>query len=161
MKKHNFSAGPSILPQEVLQEVSQSVLNFNDSGLSLIEISHRSKDFVDVIEEARELVLKLMNLNDDYSALFLQGGASLQFSMVPYNLLSINGKAAYTDTGTWAAGAIKEAKKVGNVDVLGSSKETNYSFIPKDYTVSKDYDYFHCTSNNTILKRMECRWYVT
>ena len=92
MKKHNFSAGPSILPQEVLQEVSQSVLNFNDSGLSLIEISHRSKDFVDVIEEARELVLKLMNLNDDYSALFLQGGASLQFSMVPYNLLSINGK---------------------------------------------------------------------
>ena len=138
MKKHNFSAGPSILPQEVLQEVSQSVLNFNDSGLSLIEISHRSKDFVDVIEEARELVLKLMNLNDDYSALFLQGGASLQFSMVPYNLLSINGKAAYTDTGTWAAGAIKEAKKVGNVDVLGSSKETNYSFIPKDYTVSKD-----------------------
>ena len=150
MKKHNFSAGPSILPQEVLQEVSQSVLNFNDSGLSLIEISHRSKDFVDVIEEARELVLKLMNLNDDYSALFLQGGASLQFSMVPYNLLSINGKAAYTDTGTWAAGAIKEAKKVGNVDVLGSSKETNYSFIPKDYTVSKDYDYFHCTSNNTI-----------
>lgn len=150
MKKHNFSAGPSILPQEVLQEVSQSVLNFNDSGLSLIEISHRSKDFVDVIEEARELVLKFMNLNDDYSALFLQGGASLQFSMVPYNLLSINGKAAYTDTGTWAAGAIKEAKKVGNVDVLGSSKETNYSFIPKDYTVSKDYDYFHCTSNNTI-----------
>jgi phosphoserine aminotransferase len=132
MKKHNFSAGPSILPQEVLQQAANAVLDFNGMGLSLIEISHRSKDFVAVMDEARAIVKRLMNLGDDYEVLFLQGGASLQFLMVPFNLLKINGKAAYTDTGTWASGAIKEGKKLGQIDVVASSKAENYSFIPKN-----------------------------
>ncbi|HBR12385.1 MAG TPA: 3-phosphoserine/phosphohydroxythreonine transaminase [Chryseobacterium sp.] len=151
MKKHNFSAGPSILPQEVFQKAAEAILDFNGMGLSLLEISHRSKEFVAVMDEARAIVKRLMNLGDDYEVLYLQGGASLQFLMVPMNLLTENGKAAYLDTGTWAAGAIKEAKKVGNVDVVASSKDANYSFIPKDYTVGSEYDYFHCTSNNTIF----------
>lgn len=151
MKKHNFSAGPSILPQEVFQQASEAILDFNGSGLSLLEISHRSKDFVAVMDEARAIVKRLMNLGDDYEVLYLQGGASLQFLMVPYNLLSVDGKAAYTNTGTWAAGAIKEAKMIGNVDVVATSKEANYSYIPKEYKVGSEYDYFHCTSNNTIF----------
>lgn len=151
MKKHNFSAGPSILPQEVFQKASEAILDFNGSGLSLLEISHRSKDFVAVMDEARAIVKRLMNLGDDYEVLYLQGGASLQFLMVPYNLLSVDGKAAYTNTGTWAAGAIKEAKMIGNVDVVATSKEANYSYIPKEYKVGSEYDYFHCTSNNTIF----------
>ncbi|MBP7498655.1 MAG: 3-phosphoserine/phosphohydroxythreonine transaminase [Chryseobacterium sp.] len=151
MKKHNFSAGPSILPQEVFQKASEAILNFNDSGLSLLEISHRSKDFVAVMDEARAIVKRLMNLGDDYEVLYLQGGASLQFLMVPFNLLSVDGKAAYTNTGTWAAGAIKEAKMIGNVDVVATSKEANYSYIPKEFKVGSEYDYFHCTSNNTIF----------
>ncbi|MFC6268802.1 3-phosphoserine/phosphohydroxythreonine transaminase [Frigoriflavimonas asaccharolytica] len=150
MKKHNFSAGPCILPQEVFQKSADAILEFNGSGLSLLEMSHRSKDFVAVMDEARAIVKRLMNLNDDYEVLYLGGGASMQFLMVAYNLLSTNGKAAYTNTGTWAANAIKEAKRFGNVDVVGSSKEENYSFIPKDYSVGSEYDYFHCTSNNTI-----------
>jgi len=150
MKKHNFSAGPSILPEEVFQKAAAAVLDFNGLGLSLLEISHRSKDFVAVMDEARAIVKRLMNLGDDYEVLYLQGGASLQFLMVPFNLLKVNGKAAYIDTGTWASGAIKEAKKLGNAEVVASSKEQNYSFIPKNYTVGSDYDYFHCTSNNTI-----------
>ncbi len=150
MKKHNFSAGPSILPQEVLQQSAEAILDFNGMGLSLIEISHRSKDFVAVIEEARTTIKRLMNLGDDYEVLFLQGGASLQFAMLPFNLMIIGGKAAYTDTGVWASGAIKEAKKLGTVDVVASSKEDQYAYIPKNYTVGSDYDYFHCTSNNTI-----------
>jgi len=149
-KKHNFSAGPCILPQEVFEKSAQAILDFNGIGLSLLEISHRSKDFVAVMDEARAIVKRLMNLGDDYEVLYLGGGASLQFAMVPYNLMKVGGKAAYLDTGTWAAGAIKEAKKVGTVDVVGSSKEENYSFIPKNYTVGSEYDYFHCTSNNTI-----------
>lgn len=149
-KKHNFSAGPSILPQEVFQKASEAILDFNNSGLSLLEISHRSKDFVAVMDEARAIVKRLMKLGDDYEVLYLQGGASLQFLFVPYNLMKIGGKAAYTNTGTWAANAIKEAKKFGEVDVVGSSKEENYSFIPKNYSVGSEYDYFHCTSNNTI-----------
>ena len=151
MKKHNFSAGPSILPQEVFQKASEAILNFNDSGLSLLEISHRSKDFVAVMDEARAIVKRLMNLGDDYEVLYLQGGASLQFLMVPFNLLSADGKAAYTNTGTWASGAIKEAKMIGNVDVVATSKEANYSYIPKEFKVGSEYDYFHCTSNNTIF----------
>ena len=151
MKKHNFSAGPSILPQEVFQKASEAILDFNGSGLSLLEISHRSKDFVAVMDEARAIVKRLMNLGDDYEVLYLQGGASLQFLMVPYNLLSVDGKAAYTNTGTWAAGAIKEAQMIGNVDVVATSKEANYSYIPKEYKVGSEYDYFHCTSNNTIF----------
>lgn len=150
MKKHNFSAGPCILPQEVFQKSAEAILDFNGIGLSLLEISHRSKDFVAVMDEARAIVKRLLNLGDDYEVLYLGGGASLQFLMVPFNLMKLGGKAAYTDTGTWAAGAIKEAKKIGNVDVVGSSKEQNYSFIPKDYKVGSEYDYFHCTSNNTI-----------
>ena len=150
-KKHNFSAGPCILPQEVFEKSAQAILDFNGIGLSLLEISHRSKDFVAVMDEARAIVKRLMNLNDDYEVLYLGGGASLQFVMVPFNLMkSENGKAAYLDTGVWAAGAIKEAKKFGTVNVVGSSKEDNYSFVPKDYTVGNEYDYFHCTSNNTI-----------
>lgn len=150
-KKHNFSAGPCILPQEVFEKSAQAILDFNGMGLSLLEISHRSKDFVAVMDEARAIVKRLMNLGDDYEVLYLGGGASLQFLMVPFNLMKAeNGNAAYLDTGTWAAGAIKEAKKIGTVDVVGSSKAENYSFIPKDYKVGSEYDYFHCTSNNTI-----------
>ena len=151
MKKHNFSAGPCILPQEVFQKSAEAILDFNGIGLSLLEISHRSKDFVAVMDEARAIIKRLMNLGDDYEVLYLQGGASLQFVMVAFNLMKAEGgKAAYLDTGVWAAGAIKEAKKLGEVTVVGSSKEDNYSYIPKDYTVGSEYDYFHCTSNNTI-----------
>ena len=150
-KKHNFSAGPCILPQEVFEKSAAAILHFNGIGLSLLEISHRSKDFVPVMDEARAIVKRLMKLGDDYEVIYVGGGASLQFLMVPFNLMKKdNGKAAYLDTGTWAAGAIKEAKKLGTVDVVGSSKEENYSFIPKDYKVGSEYDYFHCTSNNTI-----------
>ena len=150
-KKHNFSAGPCILPQEVFEKSAAAILDFNGIGLSLLEISHRSKDFVPVMDEARAIVKRLMKLGDDYEVIYVGGGASLQFLMVPFNLMKKdNGKAAYLDTGTWAAGAIKEAKKLGTVDVVGSSKEENYSFIPKDYKVGSEYEYFHCTSNNTI-----------
>ncbi len=152
MKIHNFSAGPCILPQEVFEKSAQAVLNFNDSGMSILEISHRSKPFVAVMEEARALVLRLLGLeNKGYQALFLSGGASLEFLMVPYNLMKVNGKAAYLDTGTWASGAIKEAKAFGETVVVASSKEANYNFIPKNYQLPSDADYFHCTSNNTIF----------
>lgn len=150
MKKHNFSPGPCILPREVIEQSAASLLNFNNSGLSLIEISHRSKDFVAVMEEARALALELLGLQGKgYQALFLQGGASLQFLMLPYNLLRT--KAAYLNTGTWAAGAIKEARLVGETVEVASSKPDNYKYIPKDYTIPADADYFHCTSNNTIF----------
>ncbi|QED37093.1 3-phosphoserine/phosphohydroxythreonine transaminase [Antarcticibacterium arcticum] len=149
MKKHNYSAGPCILPQEVFKEASQATLDFNNSGLSILEISHRSKDFVDVMEEARSLSLELLGLEGKgYKALFLQGGASLQFLMVAYNLLEK--KAAYLNTGTWAANAIKEAKLFGEVDVVASSEDKKFSYIPKKYDIPADADYFHCTSNNTI-----------
>jgi phosphoserine aminotransferase len=152
MKIHNFSAGPSILPQEVLKQASQAVLNFNNSGLSILEISHRSKDFVAVIEEARSLILELMGLqNKGYQALFLQGGASMEFLRVPYNLLKENGKAAYLDSGTWASGAIKQAKLFGETLVVASSKDKNYNYIPKNYEVPTDADYLHITTNNTIF----------
>ena len=152
MKKHNYSAGPCILPQEVFEKSAQAVLNFNNSGLSLLEISHRSKDFVAVMDEARALVLELLGLEGKgYQALFLQGGASLEFLMVPYNLMKVDGKAAYLDTGTWANNAIKEAKLFGETVVVASSKEENYSFIPEKYSIPTDANYFHCTSNNTIF----------
>ena len=150
MKKHNFSAGPCILPQEVLKKSAEAVLDFNGLGLSLIEISHRSKEFVEVMENARNLVKELLNLPEGYSVLFLQGGASLEFLMVPYNILKEGGKSAYFDTGVWAAKAIKEAKLLGEVEVFASSKDKTYNYIPKNYTVPKDVDYVHCTSNNTI-----------
>lgn len=149
MKKHNYSAGPCILPQEVFEQAAASILNFNNLNLSILEVSHRSKDIVAVMEEAQALVLDLMQLNsEDYYVLFLQGGASLQFVMAPYNLLKT--KAAYLDTGTWSSNAIKEAKFLGNVEVLASSKENGYRHIPKGYTIPTDADYYHCTSNNTI-----------
>jgi len=152
MKKHNYSAGPCILPQEVFEKGAQAVLDFNNSGLSILEISHRSKDFVAVMDEARALVLELLGLEGKgYQALFLQGGASLEFLMVPSNLMKINGKAAYLDTGTWANNAIKEAKLFGHTDVVASSKEQNYNHIPTNYVIPADADYFHCTSNNTIF----------
>ena len=152
MKKHNYSAGPCILPQEVFEKSAQAVLNFNNSGLSILEISHRSKDFVAVMDEARALVLELLGLEGKgYQALFLQGGASLEFLMVPYNLMKTDGKAGYLDTGTWANNAIKEAKLFGETVVVASSKEDNYSYIPKGYSVPNDANYFHCTSNNTIF----------
>jgi len=150
MKKHNFSAGPCILPQEVLKKAAEAVENFNDLNLSLIEISHRSKDFVDVMEKARSLVKELLKLPEGYSVLFLGGGASLEFLMTAYNLLKVDGKAAYLDTGAWANKAVKEAKLLGEVDVVASSKDKTYNYIPKNYTIPADADYFHCTSNNTI-----------
>ena len=152
MKKHNYSAGPCILPQEVIEKSAQAILDFNHSGLSLLEISHRSKDFVAVMDEARALVLELLGLQGKgYQALFLHGGASLEFLMVPYNLMKENGKAAYLDTGTWANNAIKEAQLFGETLVVASSKDENYNYIPKNYTVLQEANYFHCTSNNTIF----------
>ncbi len=150
MKKHNFSAGPCILPQEVFKEASEAILNYNDSGLSIIEISHRSKDFVDVMEEARSLALELLGLEGKgYKALFLQGGASMQFLSVAYNLLQ--SKAGYINTGSWSDKAIKEAKLFGEVVEIASSKDANFNYIPKGYTIPKNLDYIHCTSNNTIF----------
>ncbi|WP_074406038.1 MULTISPECIES: 3-phosphoserine/phosphohydroxythreonine transaminase [Aquimarina] len=150
MKKHNFSAGPCILPQEVFKEASQAVLDFNNSGLSILEISHRSKDFVDVMEEARSLVLELLGLEGKgYKTLFLQGGASTQFLMTAYNLLQT--KAGYLNTGTWSDKAVKEAKLFGEIVEVASSKDSNFNFIPKGYNIPKGLDYLHLTSNNTIF----------
>lgn len=152
MKKHNYSAGPSILPQEVFEKSAEAILDFNNSGLSILEISHRSKDFVAVMDEARALAIELLGLEGKgYQALFLAGGASLEFIMTPYNLMKEGGKAAYLDSGTWASAAIKEAKFFGETVIVASSKESNYNHIPKGYTVPNDADYFHCTSNNTIF----------
>ena len=150
MKKHNFSAGPCILPQEVLKQASAAVLNFNDDNLSLIEISHRSKPFVAVMDKAISLVKELLNVPKGYSVLFLQGGASMEFLMVAMNLMKVDGKAAYTNTGAWAKKAITEANSLGEAIVLGDSSDKNYNYIPKGYTIPSDVDYFHCTSNNTI-----------
>lgn len=149
MKKHNYSAGPCILPQEVFKEASQAILDFNNSGLSILEISHRSKDFVNVMEEARNLSLELLGLEGKgYKALFLQGGASTQFLMVAYNMLK--NKAAYLNTGAWSTKAIKEAKFFGEVKEVASSADKHFKYIPKGFFIPSDVDYFHCTSNNTI-----------
>ncbi len=150
MKKHNFSAGPSILPQEVLLKASESVIDYNNSGLSLIEISHRSKEFVDIMENARALVLELLGLEGKgYKALFLQGGASNQFLMVAMNLLEK--RAGYLNSGAWSQKAINEAKILDDIYEVASSKDANFNYIPKGYDIPSDYDYFHCTSNNTIF----------
>ncbi|WCO03286.1 3-phosphoserine/phosphohydroxythreonine transaminase [Psychroserpens ponticola] len=149
MKRHNFSAGPCILPGEVLQKASEAIINF-DNGLSLLEISHRSKPFVDVMENARALALELLGLEGKgYKALFLQGGASTQFLMVALNLLEK--RAGYLNTGTWSDKAIKEATIFDDVYEVASSKDANFNYIPKGYDIPADYDYFHCTSNNTIF----------
>ena len=148
MHKHNFYAGPSILSQYTIKNTAEAVIDFAGTGLSILEVSHRSKEFVAVMEEARALVKELLEVPDGYSVLFLGGGASLQFCMVPFNLL--NRKAAYINTGTWATNAIKEAKLFGDVEVLASSEDTKFNYIPKNFTIPNDVDYFHFTSNNTI-----------
>ena len=148
MKKYNFGAGPSILPQEVMKATAQACIEFGDMGLSLMEISHRTKEFQAVMDEAQALFKELLNIPDGYSVLFLGGGASMQFCMVPFNLLEK--KAAYLNTGVWAKKAIKEAKLFGEVIEVASSADANYTFIPKDFQIPSDADYFHITTNNTI-----------
>jgi phosphoserine aminotransferase len=147
---YNFNAGPSILPKEVFEQAAAAVLNFNNSGLSILEFGHRTPEFTAVMEEARSLVREMMNLDSDHEVLFLHGGASTQFMQVPMNLLDSKDKAAYTDTGVWGSKAIKEAKLFGKVEVVCSSKEKNYTFIPKDFAVPNDSKYLHITTNNTI-----------
>jgi len=148
MKKYNFGAGPSILPQEVMKATAEACADFQGSGLSLMEMSHRTKDFQAVMDEAQALFKELLNIPEGYSVLFLGGGASLQFCMVPYNLLET--KAAYLNTGVWAKKALKEAKGFGEVVEVASSADSNYTFVPKDYEIPADVDYFHITTNNTI-----------
>ena len=151
MKKHNFSAGPSILPRSVIEKSADGILNINNSSLSLIEISHRSKDFVDIMDNATSLALELLNLqNKGYKALFLQGGASMQFLMTAYNLLE--NKAGYINTGAWSTKALKEAKNFGDAIEVATSEEANFNYIPKNYTIDPDFDYSHITTNNTILE---------
>lgn len=147
---HNFNAGPSVLPIEVFEEASRSVLNFNNTGLSILEIGHRTPLFEPVMAEARELVKELMNLDSDHEVLFLHGGATTQFMQIPMNLLAENGIAAYTETGTWSAKAIKEAKLFGHIEIAGSSKTENYTCIPKLQSVTPTAAYLHITTNETI-----------
>ena len=149
MKKYNFNAGPSMLPREVIENTAKQILDFNGSGLSLAEISHRAKDFQPVVDEAMVLIKELLSVPEGYSVLFLGGGASLEFCMIPYNFLIK--KAAYLNTGTWAKKAIKEAKLFGEVVEVASSADANYTFIPKDWTCPADVDYLHITTNNTIF----------
>ncbi len=152
MKKYNFYAGPAILPQEVLKQASEATREFNGIGLSLLEISHRSKEVVAVMDEARALVYELLNIaEEDFEVLFLTGGASSQFYMAAMNLLDSDATAAYIDTGSWSTKAIKEAKLFGNIEVVGSSKESNFNHIPKNLDLNKGYAYTHITSNNTIF----------
>lgn len=148
MKKHNFYAGPSILPQFTIEKTAEAVKDFSGTGLSLMEISHRSKEFIAVMDQAQALFKELLNIPDGYSVLFVGGGASTQFAMVPFNIM--NKKAAYLNTGSWAKKAIKEAKYFGEVDVVASSEDKNFNYIPKGYTIPEDADYFHITTNNTI-----------
>lgn len=149
--KHNFGAGPSILPKEVFEEASRAVINFNDTGLSILEISHRSKEFEEIVQETETLIRELLSVPQNHAVIFLQGGASTQFAMIPLNLMPKDGKAAYLDTGVWATKAINEAKKIGEVNVVASSADKNYSYIPKHYDVPLDSAYFHYTPNNTIF----------
>lgn len=149
-KIHNFSAGPGILPVEVMKKAAEACINFNGIGMSLLEISHRSKDFEAVMAEAQNLVREHFGVNEDFHVLFLGGGASMQFAMVPYNMMRTNGKAAYLNTGVWASKAIKEAKLLGETVVVATSEDKNFNYIPKNYTIPSDADYFHITSNNTI-----------
>jgi len=149
--KYNFYAGPAILPKEVMKEASASALDFDGLGLSILEISHRSKEFVAVLEEAISSVKELLGIGDEYEVLFLQGGASSQFYMSAMNFLGENDTAAYVDTGSWSTKAIKEAKAYGNVEILGSSKDKNFNYIPKGYEINPNSKYLHLTSNNTIF----------
>jgi len=148
-KVHNFSAGPSILAPETIQACVNGITNFANTNLSVLEVSHRGKEFVAVVDETKALIKSLLHISDDYEVIFLGGGASLQFCMVPYNLLRT--KAAYINTGTWSSNAIKEAKMFGQVDVIASSEDQNFNYIPKTFTIPNDADYLHVTSNNTIF----------
>jgi phosphoserine aminotransferase len=150
MKIHNFSAGPAILPKIVLEEAAQAILNFNNRGLSILEVSHRGKDIIAVVDEAEAIIKELLGVGDDYKVLFLSGGASTQFFMVPMNLLDEHETAAYLNTGVWADKAIEQAVNYGKIDVVGSSKDANYTFIPKDYEVKPGTKYLHYTTNNTV-----------
>lgn len=150
-KVHNFSAGPAILPAEVLQQASEACINFDNLNLSILEISHRSKNCIAMVDEAKALVKELLNLNDGYQVLFLGGGASMQFAMAPTNLLRTDGTAGYINTGAWATKALKEANKIGKTVVVASSEDKNFTYIPKGYTIPTDLDYLHITSNNTIF----------
>jgi phosphoserine aminotransferase len=147
---HNFNAGPSILPKQVFQQASQAVLDYNNTGLSILEIGHRTANFQAIMDEARALVKELMQLDDNHEVLFLHGGASTQFMQVPMNLLDDKKTAAYADTGVWGQKAVKEAKLFGNVEVVCTGKESNYTVIPKDFAIPNDAVYFHITTNNTI-----------
>lgn len=158
MKIHNFSAGPAILPQSVMKEAAKNVTNLNGSGLSILEISHRSPAFESILNEAVTLTKELLGIGDDYEVLFLTGGASSQFYMIPMNFLGENETALYVDTGTWANKAIKEAKAFGQVNVVASSKESNYTFIPKNVKYPKEAKYLHITSNNTIFGTEYFKW---
>ena len=158
MKKHNFSAGPAILPASVMEQAAQAAVDFNGIGLSILEISHRSPEFSAVLDEAEILVRDIAQLSEDYAVLFLQGGASSQFFMTAMNLLNDNEMAAYVDTGSWSAKAIKEAKNFGKVEAVASSKEQNYTFIPKGYEVPANAKYLHLTSNNTIVGTQFHSW---
>jgi phosphoserine aminotransferase len=149
-KVHNFSAGPGILPAEVLKQAAEACINFDNMNLSLLEISHRSKNYEKVMEEARSIIKELFEVGDEYEVLYLGGGASLQFAMVPYNLMRESGSAAYVNTGVWASKAIKEAKIIGNTKVIASSEDKKFTYIPKGYEIPTDADYLHITSNNTI-----------
>jgi len=151
MKKHNFFAGPAILPAPVLKQAAAAVTDFAGMGLSVLEISHRSKPFVAVLDEAEALVRELLGLSDEFAVLFLTGGASSEFYLTAMNLLNEDETAGYIDTGAWSAKAIKEAKLFGKVDVLASSKDTNYNYIPQDVEVPEGLKYVHITSNNTIF----------
>ncbi len=150
-KVHNFAAGPGILPAEVLKQASEACINFDNLNLSLLEISHRSKNFEAVMDESRALVKELLGVRDGWQVLFLGGGASMQFAMVPMNLLRTDGTAAYVSTGVWANKAIKEAKMIGNTKVIATSEDKNYAYLPKGYEIPTDVDYLHVTSNNTIF----------
>src|SRR5690606_34628195 len=149
--KHNFGAGPSILPKEVFEEASRAVINFNDTGLSILEISHRSKEFEEIVQETETLIRELLSVPQNHAVIFLQGGASTQFAMIPLNLMPKDGKAAYLDTGVWATKAINEAKKIGEVNVVASSADKNYSYIPKHYDVIIDSAFFQYTSYISIF----------
>ena len=154
----NFSAGPSILPKTVFEQASRAVLDLNGTGLSILEISHRSTYFEPILHEARQLVIDLLGLSDEFEILFLSGGASTQFFMTVMNLLEEDKKAAYVDTGVWSTKAINEAKLIGNIDVIASSKDKNYSYIPKGFSISPEYQYLHTTSNNTIYGTQWQSW---
>src|SRR5688500_6347051 len=148
---HNFSAGPAILPKEAIEEAMEGLRNFKGTGLSVVEISHRSPQWEETMAEAEALIRELLGVSNEYAVIFLQGGACMQFTQIPFNLLPEGGTAAYLKTGTWASNAIKEAKYFGNINVVASSEDKNFSYIPKEYSIPSDAAYFHITTNNTIF----------